>query len=825
MSFTPEQGEEYDNRYLGYSMAVGQFTHDYFEDYVVGAPKGNDLKGLVHVYDGRSTLNRPFRQISGEQLGSYFGSTVAATDVNGDGLDDIIVGAPYYSDRESANEKWEAGRVYVFYQDPNYDYGEPTRLTGQYSSGRFGSDVAAIGDVNQDGYNDIAVGGPYDGVNGNGAVYVYHGSAEGIRTQPAQVITPGDIMQNLTTFGSSLSGGLDMDNNQYPDILVGAYGSDHAVLLRSRPVVNVEPTVTINPEFIDLEKKTCAKADGTPVACFDLTTCFKHTGVNVPVALELSFTTVLDTAKEHQKRAYFQATTSTKHTEVIKLEAPDQKWCAYTKIFLRDVFTDQYTPIAMEMTYELVENGATIGPNGLTPVLNQYDPLKVKTQAYIQNNCGDDRICIPDLKLDAKIDADEIYLGSTEPVKLIVDLTNNGEDAFEWEVVVQLPPGFDYDGKEKLDNTEYIISCVHVREETGMTLYCNTESGNPLQTNHRVLFALTLSTARMKEADKVIDVVITTNSTNPEEPNTMQDNVVYQSLPVKVAADVSFTGYSVPERITYKPRPLSPDFLIEHEDDIGPEVNHVYEVRNLGPSAIDGARIEIHWPAYTPNGEHLLYLLDVQLLGGSACDTHGILNPENVKTNGVVVTTNMTKRATIIRAERHRRAENLEKAKFSVDCKSAKCVPIVCNVDFALKTDEVANVQIRARLWKDTLIKAGHDETDIRSVANVEVNSMPYNIVPDYFPSGEAEILSIALPVKPKPRTLPVPIWVIIVAIICGLLILALIIFVMWKTGFFKRKRVQDNYKEDAQNKTNDGVATKTEIVGKTEKSPPPVAL
>ena len=52
---------------------------------------------------------------------------------------------------------------------------------------RFGLSLAALGDINLDGYSDVAVGAPYDGVDGRGAVYIFHGSARGVRAKYTQV--------------------------------------------------------------------------------------------------------------------------------------------------------------------------------------------------------------------------------------------------------------------------------------------------------------------------------------------------------------------------------------------------------------------------------------------------------------------------------------------------------------------------------------------------------------------------------------------------------------------------------------------------------------
>jgi len=79
---------------------------------------------------------------------------------------------------------------------------------------------------------DIAVGAPYDGPEGRGAVYVFHGSNKGIMEKPSQVIHAEDIFSRISTFGFSVAGGMDLDGNEYPDLVVGAYEADTAVYFR-----------------------------------------------------------------------------------------------------------------------------------------------------------------------------------------------------------------------------------------------------------------------------------------------------------------------------------------------------------------------------------------------------------------------------------------------------------------------------------------------------------------------------------------------------------------------------------------------------------------
>ncbi|MEQ2313251.1 Integrin alpha-5, partial [Ameca splendens] len=87
-------------------------------------------------------------------MGSYFGYALATTDINSDGMVDLLVGAPMFMVRGSDGRLEEMGRVYVYLQRSplNMDLRKPT-LTGSEVFGRFGSTIAPLGDLNQDGFN------------------------------------------------------------------------------------------------------------------------------------------------------------------------------------------------------------------------------------------------------------------------------------------------------------------------------------------------------------------------------------------------------------------------------------------------------------------------------------------------------------------------------------------------------------------------------------------------------------------------------------------------------------------------------------------------
>ena len=129
------------------------------------------------------------KNVTGQQLGAYFGYCVTVSDVNADGLDDVIIGAPLHTNYANTDGKYEMGRVYIFYQSRSRSdsFEAFTVLDGDVSKARFGLSVAALGDINLDGFNDIAVGAPYDGPHERGAVHIYHGSTQGIKVKATQV--------------------------------------------------------------------------------------------------------------------------------------------------------------------------------------------------------------------------------------------------------------------------------------------------------------------------------------------------------------------------------------------------------------------------------------------------------------------------------------------------------------------------------------------------------------------------------------------------------------------------------------------------------------
>uniref|UniRef100_A0A3B3TLJ3 Integrin alpha-3-like n=1 Tax=Poecilia latipinna TaxID=48699 RepID=A0A3B3TLJ3_9TELE len=196
-----------------------------------------DARGSVMLAVKRSKDLVIQQTLRGQQVGSYFGNVVVAVDLNSDGWNDLLVGAPFYFNRQQE----VGGAVYVYMNAGGRFHSEPTVVLMGSVGSAFGMAVAAAGDLNQDGYQDFAVGAPF---HDTGCVMIWTGSKEGISAKPSQMIEGRSVAPGFRTFGYSLAAGVDVDGNHYPDLLVGSL-DDSVALLRSRPVIQLNTTLRI----------------------------------------------------------------------------------------------------------------------------------------------------------------------------------------------------------------------------------------------------------------------------------------------------------------------------------------------------------------------------------------------------------------------------------------------------------------------------------------------------------------------------------------------------------------------------------------------------
>ena len=277
----------FDSAMFGYRVAdAGDVNGDGFSDIVVGAygwdvPGGLFDEGAAFVFLGGpdgivgtdpSTANAV---LLGDQAGTEFGWSVAgAGDVNGDGFDDIIVGAHHYDSTIAGGTLAVDGAAFVFLGSPTgIDATGPSTahasIFGTVLDSRLGHAVSAAGDVNNDGYGDIIVGMPRMGIpfactqtnpptcnipendyqGSGGAALIFLGSAEGITgtsiDDADSVILshpPGQPAVSGDQVGADVAAAGDVNNDGFSDVLVGAGGYIMVFHGSAAGIVGTDPT-------------------------------------------------------------------------------------------------------------------------------------------------------------------------------------------------------------------------------------------------------------------------------------------------------------------------------------------------------------------------------------------------------------------------------------------------------------------------------------------------------------------------------------------------------------------------------------------------------
>lgn len=209
---------------------AGDVDGDGYDDFLVGSSNNTSSTGVVYLvygdsaeFTGTLSLGTAGVAFTGESSGGQAGAAVAgAGDVNGDGRDDFIIGAPALTTNTGAAYV-VLGKAQHYTATALTSSSSIIKLTGEATSNFAGSAVASAGDVNNDGFADLLVGA-YGYSSNGGAAYLIYGSGSLAST----TLGSGSQVRYTNVIPSALNGAAvasagDVNNDGFSDFLIGAY--------------------------------------------------------------------------------------------------------------------------------------------------------------------------------------------------------------------------------------------------------------------------------------------------------------------------------------------------------------------------------------------------------------------------------------------------------------------------------------------------------------------------------------------------------------------------------------------------------------------------
>ncbi|XP_054005734.1 integrin alpha-8-like isoform X2 [Hylaeus anthracinus] len=826
---------------FGHSVESGCFFDRNQVLYVSGAP-GWQYVGQVAILN--PAMNSSIvAKLHGTDTGEYFGASLAVGDLNNDGLDDLLVGAPYWGQ--------DNGKVCVYLGTLKGQFEAAIVLQGAAKDGRFGYAIAS-GDLDSDGFDDIIVGAPWEE---SGVIYIYNGGPDlkynklqaSVRIQGTSLFRLNGLP--IERFGFSTSKPIDIDGNGYLDIPVGAYKSGYAVILRSKPVIKTELSIRVIPNVLERDAKQ-----------FVIRICPRYDGYNMQSALvtKCKITVTVDEQFQRTKETFLELT-SCNLTSVVCLETRVNisvtidpcidscinfllRYTDSTRYALQKSVRDFIEPITIFARHHFVYSNASSGSFCKFCAVERSDNKLNVTQILLPFNigCGPDTVCNSNVSATARFhgvrDNDVWIIGSTD-VSLEVNVKNHGEPSYLTTLEFAFPEG--------VILHSILSSCQEDTSKENLMVFC--EAGNPLWKGEEKNITLDLDMKHLINGslhghELYFNVTIKTRSTNQGTVNLRKTLNLASEVSLSLNGSVFFTQSSLSNTTAYLFSRNSPFFFSSkayeetyhlsttNNNASNVSFQHTYQVYKLGATPIEDARLVVKIPTVINSSESLVHIYKPQLyVSGERfeCFSKNILvdnqlvevQKEQQSADHAAYKRDVDESSSELYDAENIRVSRTSNESLTTDvlymnCSTSdvNCTIVVCDLN-ALKTlDDIGKLSVKLFLNVERLkdisdnsevvLKFGTEATVeiIKPGARLPINGTrsTIEIVTMFYNSSKTEKLSL---------------WIIIVSVSIGLLLLLVFVAILTMMGFFKRKNKEDlsNNKNTEEEPKEDTATSKSE--------------
>ncbi|KAL5266346.1 hypothetical protein ACHWQZ_G003686 [Mnemiopsis leidyi] len=838
--------------YAGYSTVFCDVNGDGNKELVLGMPRANYYRGSIRVHIGsmeeqelvledelmlkeylRLVENREigrhrdadqFENLGilcpsghpdfncfepqGAHMGSYFGHTMTCADLNGDGYDDLVISAPYFSELNEGNGMTltnDIGQVKVYFgyetdhysfPYPDFSLSESKVLFGnKRDSGLFGYSLNSEGDLNFDNYKDLVVGAPYED-DGRGAVYIFNGGSEFFETH-SQKITPLQFNEPLQGFGSAISSGYNIDERGGDELLVGSFLSDTVVAMRTIPTIDITPTLLLKYKVVNLEVSHFIEPKtGESVVGNTLKINISTIGLEFENnTMQLNWKLILDPINLDpvDKRAYIRLEETSNMLYSLAgsiLLEPNKLTTVNTLVNVllkRDTIRDTKN---LHIDIEGSLDGFREPEKFSNKWALKYELFRqARTTILIDTNCNKDTgVCTSDVGISnvttelVPAGYPHVVINKVEYVNLYITLENKGPDlAYEAVFNIDLPVELDLSSATDLHG----VACEE--GDTSNTVECRVDGAFDVGTRN-IKIELLVNSSLLSHG-KVLAIRGNMTVGSPSIDPVVADNVRSVYLQSFHLADLTLQGgpnkASQPFMNSILPDIAGPKTW----EDIGPEVKHSLSVsveELMDVESVTDIHLNIRWPLKM-NSQYVLYLTEIYIppiyRHKIECDQRYV-NQLGLKSGSSPDRReNMTSPDTT-----DPETEEVEGLLFGYaedaeyDCRTHSCHVIKCRIpelQRGTNNNTYVKLEIRSRLWESTF----KNNYRVAATSYSRIESVGGDLVLPLVSARTKAITSkFYLPNERKGLNLAV----IILSALAGLAIVAVIAFVLWKKGFFK---------------------------------------